>query len=140
MSKSSSLEQIWNQLVQCLDSLATILDSLKEILPAIQNTCVDLLRFEEFGSVSVNLRYECSKLCRQLNKIVYDVTEYIIITKSLRKMADDQMAEIKAIRKENSAWPRKIASRMAASGICVAAAVAIYTPGIAISLKCSIQI
>lgn len=103
MSKSCGLEQIWNQLVQSLDSLATILDSLKQILPAIQNACADLLRLEEFGSVGVHLRQEYDKSSRQLNKIACDVVEFIIIAKSLREMADDedQMERIRAeVRKQ----------------------------------------
>ena len=103
MSKSCGLEQIWDQLVQSLDSLATIFDSLKQILPALQNSCSDLLRFEEFGSVGVNLRREHDESSRQLHKIACDVVEFIIIAKSLREMADDenQMERIRAeVRKQ----------------------------------------
>ena len=100
-SKSCGLEQIWNQLIQSLDSLAGILDSLKQILPVILN--VDLLGLEEFGSVGVNLQHEYDKSSRQLNKIACDVVEFIIIAKSLREMADDkdQMERIRAeVRKQ----------------------------------------
>ena len=100
-SKSCDLEQIWNQLIQSLDSLAAILDSLKQILPVILN--VDLLCLEEFGSVGVNLQHEHDKSSRQLNEIACDVVEFIIIAKSLREMADDkdQMERIRAeVRKQ----------------------------------------
>ena len=95
MSASYDLQYIWNTLINSIIPLTEVLEGLKRILQEAKN----ILRFDEFSTTGIELRYDYETLSRELNDICFQVLSYVDTVKSLHEMTDDE-DQIERIRSE----------------------------------------